>query len=84
MDTIYGMDTLKTTVYLNAGDYRRLKLLARARGRTTADLVREAVARYAAEEGPRARPRSIASGGSRTGDIAARAEDLLAGLGGDR
>lgn len=78
------MGTLKTTVYLDSDDYRRLKTLARARGRTTADLVREAVARYAAEEQPRARPRSIGSGRSATGDIAARAETLLAGIGNDR
>ena len=33
----------KTTVYLDADAYRRLKLLARARNRPPAKLVREAV-----------------------------------------
>lgn len=75
------MATLKTTVYLDAGDYRRLKTLARSKGRTTADLVREAVSQYATREQPRLRPRSIGAGSSRTGDVAARAETLLAGFG---
>lgn len=75
------MATQKTTVYLDADDYRRLKAIARATKRTPAELVREAVARYAAEEEPRRRPRSIGAGLSRTGDIAERAEALLAGWG---
>lgn len=81
MVTICVVGTQKTTVYLDADDYRRLKAIARAQGRTPAELVREAVARYAAEERPRRRPRSIGAGRSRTGDIGERAEELLAGLG---
>lgn len=50
----------KTTVYLDAADCRRLKAVARARGRTPAELVREAVAQYAAREMPVRRPRSLA------------------------
>ncbi|HVL66159.1 MAG TPA: CopG family transcriptional regulator [Vicinamibacterales bacterium] len=75
------MAVQKTTVYLDADDYRRLKSLARAQGRTPAELVREAVAEYTAREQPRRRPRSIGAGRSRTGDVAERAEELLAGLG---
>jgi len=75
------MAVQKTTVYLDVTDYRRLKTIARARGRTPAELVREAVSRYAAEEGPRRRPRSVGAGRSRTGDIGERAEELLAGMG---
>ena len=71
----------KTTVYLDAADYRRLKAMARAKGRTPAELVREAIAEYTVKEEPRRRPRSIAAGASRSGDIAERAEALLAGLG---
>jgi predicted DNA-binding protein len=71
----------KTTVYLGAADYRRLKTIARARGRTPAELVREAVAEYAAREMPRRLPRSLAAGRSKRGDISERAEELLAGLG---
>ena len=74
------MAVVKTTVYLDAADYRRLKVLARAQRRTAADLVREAVAEYAAREQPRRRPRSIAAGASSRGDVSERAEDLLAGL----
>lgn len=75
------MTVQKTTVYLDADDYRRLKSLARSKGRKTADLVREAVAEYTTRELPRRRPRSIGAGSSRTGDVSERAESLLAGFG---
>jgi predicted DNA-binding protein len=72
----------KTTVYLDASDYQRLKTLARERGRTTAELVREAVAQYAAREMPRRRmPRSVGAARTRRGDVARRAEELLSGIG---
>jgi predicted transcriptional regulator len=73
-------DVQKTTVYLDAADYRRLKALARARGCAPAQLVREAVARYAASEKPARRARSVGVGASRKGDLSERAEELLAGL----
>ncbi|HJR58892.1 MAG TPA: CopG family transcriptional regulator [Vicinamibacterales bacterium] len=75
------MAVQKTTVYLDAADYRRLKSIARASGRTPAELVREAVAEYTAREKPRQRPRSLGAGRSRSGDVAERAEELLAGFG---
>ena len=76
------MAAQKTTVYLDTSDYQRLKTLARERGRTTAELVREAVAQYAARELPRRRlPRSLGVGRSRRGDVASRAEELLEGFG---
>jgi len=79
------MDTLKTTVYLGTADYRRLKALASAQGRTTAQLVREAVAEYAARHAESvARPASIGAGRSGRGDLASRAEELLRGLGRDQ
>jgi predicted transcriptional regulator len=74
----------KTTVYLGSTDYRRLKAIARAKGRTPAELVREAVAQYAAREMPARAPRSIGAGRSTRGDISERAEDLLAGFGRSR
>lgn len=73
---------LKTTIYLDEADYRALKTIARAKRRTAAALVREAVAEYTAREKPKRVPRSLGAGRSRTGDISERAEDLLAGLGG--
>lgn len=76
-------DSTKTTVYLDAADYRRLKILARAQGRTTAELVREAVAAYARSQQLPARPASIAAGRSGRGDISVRAEELLEGMGRD-
>jgi len=71
---------LKTTVYLDPDDYRRLKALARARGRAPAELVREAVARYAAAEAPPRTARSVGAGASGRPDLSERAEELLAGL----
>lgn len=71
----------KTTVYLDAADYRRLKAIARAKGCAPAQLVREAVARYAASESPVRRARSVGAGASRWRDLSERAEDLLGGFG---
>jgi predicted transcriptional regulator len=75
------MGNLKTTVYLGADDYRRLKALARTRGCAPAMLVREAVAEYTSRHAPRRMPKSIGTGRSRTGDVAERAEELLEGMG---
>jgi hypothetical protein len=71
----------KTTVYLDAGDYRRLKALARATGCTTAQLVREAVAEYARRHAPSARPKSLGAGHSGRNDLGERAEELLRDMG---
>ena len=81
--TIYGchMSTQKTTLYLDAGAYRRLQELAREQGRPAAELIREAVAEYAARHAPRPRPRSIGALRSGVGDLAERAEERLAGMG---
>lgn len=73
-------DVQKTTVYLNAADYRRLKAIARAKGCAPAELVREAVSRYAASETPERRARSVGAGRSGRADLSERAEELLAGL----
>ncbi len=73
----------RTTVYLDAADYRRLKALARSEGRTTAELIREAVAEYTRRRTGSALPQSVAAGRSGRGDLAERAEELLAGMGGE-
>jgi hypothetical protein len=78
------MATTKTTVYLTAADYRRLKALARATNRSTAQLVREAVAEYARRHAPRVRPKSVGAGHSGRDDLGQRAEELLRGLGRER
>lgn len=48
----------KTAIYLDAEDHRRLKRMALAQGRTTADLVRDAVSEFIQRQprttGPRA------------------------------
>jgi predicted transcriptional regulator len=74
-------ETQKTTVYLDAEDYRRLKALARATHRKPAHLLREAVAEYTARQRPRQKARSIGAGDSGRGDLSERAEDLLSGMG---
>ena len=80
MVTIYTME--KTTVYLNSGDYRRLKALAKEAGRPVAELVREAVAEYAARHGAAVRPSSIGIGRSGRGALSEWAEVWLGGMGG--
>ena len=82
--TIYGNHidkTQKTTVYLDADDYRRLKALARRRGRPPAQLVREAVAEYTARHMTSRAPKSVGGFASARGDVGRRAEELLAGMG---
>ena len=74
-------EQIKTTVYLDADAYRRLKTLAREQNRPAAELVREAVAAYAQRHAPARRPRSVGVGRSGRRDLSERAEDLLAGMG---
>ena len=74
----------KTTLYLDASDYRRLKRIAAARRRTPAALVREAVAEYVVREGQDRAPRSLGAFRSGRRDLSERAEELLAGLGSSR
>lgn len=74
---------MKTTVYLDAADYRRLKALAGAEGRSTAELIRAAVAEYARRRGPHTLPSSVGVGRSGDGTLSERAEQLLDGLGRD-
>ena len=82
-DTIYGNhmgETRKTTVYLDAADLRRLRSLAARTDRSTAELIREAVAEYARRHSPPL-PRSLGAGRSGEGDLAERSEELMEGLG---
>ena len=71
----------KTTVYLDADDYRALKRIGERAGRAPAELVREAVAEYAVRHAPRRRPKSIGAFVSGRRDLSERAEKLLAGMG---
>ena len=87
--TIYGnhiyfvMSTIKTTVYLDAADYRRLKALAAADSRSAAELIRAAVSEYARRRAPERLPRSLGAACSGYGQLSERAEDLLQGMGED-
>lgn len=71
----------KTTVYLDARDHRRLKALAAAEGRPTAELIREAVAEYVRRHPSRVAPSSIGAIRSGRSDLSERAEELLRGFG---
>ncbi len=75
------MSTMKTTVYLDAADYRCLKALAAAEGRSAAELIRAAVSEYARRRAPGRMPRSLGAARSRDGQLSERAEDLLQGMG---
>jgi predicted transcriptional regulator len=75
------MSTDKTTVYLDAADHRRLKALAAAEDRPTAELIREAVAEYVARRTQRRTPASIGAARSGHGQLSERAEELLDGFG---
>ncbi len=77
----YMTESLKTTVYLTGGDYRRLKQLARQQRRPAAELVREAVAEYVQRRTRRLRPRSLGAFRSGIRNLAERAEELLEGMG---
>lgn len=67
----------KTTVYLDAEAYRRLKFVARETGVVPAELIREAVDELLSRRARRRLPRSLGAGRSRRGDLSERAEDLL-------
>jgi predicted transcriptional regulator len=75
------MRTQKTTVYLDEGDYRRLKAIGRESRRSPAALVREAVSEFARRHGRRRKILSVGVGHSGRGDVAEGAEELLKGMG---
>jgi len=77
------MTTTKTTVYLEAQSYRRLKGLAARTGRSTAELVRAAVAEYALRHSRVSLPRSLGAGKRGRRDLGSRAEALLEDMGED-
>jgi hypothetical protein len=71
------MPHVKTTVYLDDADYRRLKSLAGSQGRSTAELIRIAVSEYAHKNAGRALPRSLGAGRSGDGTLSERDEEIL-------
>jgi predicted transcriptional regulator len=74
----------RTTIYLDEHTRERLQRLAEASGQTQAAVIREAIAVYSSTRSVRRAPRSVAMGGSATGELSERAEDLLEGFGQDR
>ncbi len=84
LSSIYGYhmsENAKTTIYLDEADYRRLKAMARAQGRPSAQLVREAVALYVTSHAATVRPASIAAGHSGRRNLSERTDELLTGFG---
>jgi len=75
------VESTKTTVYLHAADYGRLKALARQQQRPAAELIREAVCEYVRRHTEVARPKSVGSGRSGAGDLGERAEERLRDFG---
>ena len=75
--------TEKTTVYLDTMDQRRLRGLAAAQGRPTAELIREAIAEYVQRHTAVRRPASVGMLSGGPGDLAERDEDYLEGFGKD-
>jgi len=67
---------VKTTLYLEDETADAIKRIARNLGRSQSDLIREALAHYAAET-PRAAPLGV--GGYRSGrhDVSVKAEEIL-------
>ena len=72
---------VKTTVYLDAVEYRRLKDLARRRGVRPALVIREAIAEYTRARNEGRRPRTLASVDFDVEDLSDRVDDYLGGLG---
>lgn len=71
----------RTTMFLDPALERDLKLYADRQGRSTASVVREALAQWvdAQRAAPAARPGFVATGRSGYADTAERAEDLVFG-----
>jgi predicted DNA-binding protein len=69
-------------VHLDPVDHRRLEALAAADGRSTAELIREAVAEYVRRRGEPRLAVSVGSGRSGRRDMAERSEELFDGFGG--
>ncbi len=72
---------VRTTIYLDPPEYRRLKEIAARKGTTAAQEIREAIVEYVATEQPLPLPRSLGAGASGRDDLSERSEDLLRGFG---
>jgi hypothetical protein len=75
------MGKVKTTVYLDDAEYRRLKRLAERKGTSAAELIRAAVTDLLGDASAEDRPRSIGLGRSGVDDLSERTEELLDSFG---
>jgi len=78
------MGKVKTTIYLDDAEYRRLKRRAERDGTSAAELIRVALSDFLSSESSEDRPRSFGLGRSGTSDLSERAEELLDDFGRDR
>lgn len=67
---------IKTTLYLEDETADAIKRIAYGLGRSQSDVIREALARYAAEA-PRAAPMGVGRYRSGRDDVSVRAEEIL-------
>jgi hypothetical protein len=77
----YMAERQKTTVYLEADAYQKLKFVARESGVAPAEMIRTAIAEFLDRRATRRLPSSLGAGRSRAGNVAARAEEFLQGFG---
>jgi len=68
---------MKTTIYLDAADYRRLEALAAAEGQSAADLIRAAVSEYVSARSSGRLPASLGAARSGDGSLSERTEEVL-------
>ena len=82
MAAIYSsMGRVKTTIYLDDAEYRRLKRLAEQERTSAAELIRAAVSSFLLRTADEDRPRSIGLGRSGEGDLSERVEEFLGEFG---
>jgi predicted transcriptional regulator len=74
------MPAAKTTVYLDQGDYERLKVIAGRRRQSPTSLLRDAVREYVGRHDVQRVPRSVGAGRSGKENLSERAEQLLKGM----
>lgn len=71
------------TIPFGLADYRRLEALAKAEGRSPAELMHEVFTEYAKSRATALQPTSLGAGHSGRGDLSERAEELLGEMGHD-
>jgi predicted transcriptional regulator len=82
-DDLAALRVSEPTIPFGLADYRRLEALAKAEGRSPAELMHEAFTEYAKSRATALQPTSLGAGHSGRGDLSERAEELLGEMGHD-